>query len=70
MPCENKPLHIPSELLHLTYDGNFQFERNTKALCCEKRISNNDKDDDCDMKFELILDGTAIHPQGEEGVEN
>lgn len=45
----------PTELIHLTYDGNFVLECDAKVLCC-KVIDDN--------AVEVELDRTTMHPQG------
>ncbi len=45
----------PTELIHLTYDGNFELECDAKVLCC--RVIN-------DELQAIELDRTTMHPQG------
>jgi len=45
----------PTELIHLTYEGNFELECNAKVLCC--RVIDNDV-------VQLQLNRSTMHPQG------
>lgn len=45
----------PTELLHLTYDGNFELHCDAKVLCC--RVIDNGA-------VEIELNRTTMHPQG------
>lgn len=45
----------PTELIHLTYEGNFQLECNATVLCC--RVIDDDT-------VQVQLDRTTLHPQG------
>lgn len=61
-----------TELIHLTYDGNFQLETDAKVLLCrvindDKPSNGNSNDDNGTEKtipVELQLDITTMHPQG------
>jgi Ser-tRNA(Ala) deacylase AlaX len=44
-----------TELIHLTYEGNFQLECNATVLCC--RVIDDDT-------VQVQLDRTTLHPQG------
>lgn len=64
-----------TELIHLSYNGNFQLETDAKVILCkvidegstnEKNVEN-EKDGDGDdnvIRVELQLDKTSMHPQG------
>lgn len=57
-----------TELIHLSYDGNFQLETDAKVILC-KVIDNNQTDDEPldgtkTLRVELQLDRTSMHPQG------
>ena len=47
---------VPTELIHLTYDGNFELECDAKVMCC--RLTNNGD------TMQVELDRTTMHPQG------
>ena len=61
----------PTELIHLSYDGNFQLECTAKVIHCGLCSSKNEKKENGDggataekKMMELILDTTIMHPQG------
>lgn len=47
--------NTPTELIHLTYDGNFELDCDAKVLCC--RVIE-------DGAVQVELDRTTMHPQG------
>ncbi len=60
-----------TELIHLSYDGNFQLETDAKVILCKVIQSNQDEplpsddvDDTTTLRVELQLDKTSMHPQG------
>ena len=61
-----------TELIHLTYDGNFQLDTDAKVLVCrviDYKPNGNGKNSDDDAQeqtipVELQLDVTTMHPQG------
>ena len=68
-----------TELIHLTYDGNFQLNTNAKVLLCRviddksvENVKHNNSDEGNEQQegrtvlvsVELQLDVTAMHPQG------
>lgn len=60
---------IPTKLIHLTYDGNFQLECEANVLECrwmtkEKEVEEKEEKKEDEMKVELQLDITTMHPQG------
>lgn len=53
----------PTNLIHLTYDGNFQLNCEASLISC--KFVEGEKDDETDkMKVEIQLDTTTMHPQG------
>mmetsp|Transcript_2173 Transcript_2173/g.3227 ORF Transcript_2173/g.3227 Transcript_2173/m.3227 type:complete len:286 (-) Transcript_2173:107-964(-) len=50
-----KKVNTKTEMIHLTYEGNFQLECDSKILCCEVIE---------DDGVVLQLDRTTMHPQG------
>jgi len=52
-----------TELIHLTYEGNFQLATSAKVLLC-RVIEDDNKEEDKTAKVELQLDKTTMHPQG------
>jgi len=63
-PSSSSTALPPTELIHLTYEGNFQLECTAKVV--SSRLIDeveNDKNDG-NRKVEIILDTTAMHPQG------
>ena len=61
---------MATELIHLSYDGNFQLETDAKVILCKVIQSNQDEplssdvDDTKHLRVELQLDRTSMHPQG------
>lgn len=66
---------IATELIHLSYDGNFQLETDAKVICCKftRSPSSSSSEDDEQLQLkhdatflrvELQLDKTTMHPQG------
>ena len=60
-----------TELIHLSYDGNFQLETDAKVILCKVIQSNQDEplpsddvNDTTTLRVELQLDRTSMHPQG------
>lgn len=66
-----------TELIHLSYDGNFQLEADAKVILCkviqesnqDEPLPSDDDDDVADtttttLRVELQLDKTPMHPQG------
>jgi len=60
-----------TELIHLSYDGNFQLETDAKVIICKVIQSNQDEplpsddvNDTTTLRVELQLDRTSMHPQG------
>ncbi|KAL9183092.1 hypothetical protein ACHAXT_004879 [Thalassiosira profunda] len=57
-----------TELVHLTYDGNFQLENDAKVVLCrvidDGAAQNGDDEGRCIIPIELQLDATTMHPQG------
>ena len=75
----SQPLASPTELIHLSYDGNFLLECDATILSCQiiKTASrcngdtkndssnkNNELQEDQHNLVELQLDRTVMHPQG------
>ena len=57
-----------TELIHLTYEGNFQIHTEAKVILCrvikEEDSSSTDDDKEKSIPVELQLDVTTMHPQG------
>mmetsp|Transcript_10991 Transcript_10991/g.16999 ORF Transcript_10991/g.16999 Transcript_10991/m.16999 type:complete len:276 (+) Transcript_10991:146-973(+) len=56
----------PTELIHLSYEGNFQLECTSNICGVELVESNNDKDNEPlpTKRLNVHLDRTVLHPQG------
>jgi len=62
----------PTQLIHYTYEGNFQLDCTSKVLSCRvsKKTSNNETNDESSsnnkeqVNVEIELDVTTMHPQG------
>lgn len=52
---------IPTELIHLTFEGNFQLECDAKLLSCQVIKQDDEGADDI---VHIELDRTTMHPQG------
>lgn len=62
---ENQQQPEPTELVHLTYDGNFALEcESTVVSCCRRVVAKKDGAGEEEQEVEVQLDRTAMHPQG------
>ncbi|KAL7427104.1 hypothetical protein ACHAXM_000705 [Skeletonema potamos] len=53
-----------TELIHLSYDGNFQLETDAKVILCKVIFPSGEEEPLSSAKIELQLDKTSMHPQG------
>jgi hypothetical protein len=51
-----------TELIHLSYDGNFQLETDAKVILCKVIFPSGEEEPLSSAKIELQLDKTSMHP--------